>query len=77
MYRSPEMIDTWNNYLIGPPCDIWALGCILYTLCFMSHPFSDSAKLKILNANFTIPSGDNKYSAFHDIIRKYSKILSF
>ncbi|KAL0277549.1 UNVERIFIED_CONTAM: hypothetical protein PYX00_004794 [Menopon gallinae] len=74
MYRPPEMIDTWNNHPIGPPCDIWALGCILYTLCFMSHPFSDSAKLKILNANFTIPSGDSKYSPFHDIIRGCLKV---
>lgn len=30
MYRSPEMLDTWNNHVIGPQLDVWALGCILY-----------------------------------------------
>ncbi|KAK6634789.1 hypothetical protein RUM44_000036 [Polyplax serrata] len=74
MYRAPEMVDTWSNYPIGTPCDIWALGCILYTLCFMSHPFSDSAKLKILNANYNIPNGDPAYSPFHDIIRGCLKV---
>lgn len=68
MYRAPEMVDTWNNYFIGPPVDIWALGCILYTLCFMKHPFEDSAKLRIINANYSLPP-DVKYSCFHEIIR--------
>ncbi|KAK9890600.1 hypothetical protein WA026_011965 [Henosepilachna vigintioctopunctata] len=68
MYRAPEMVDTWNNYGIGPPVDIWALGCILYTLCFMRHPFEDAAKLRIVNANYTIPA-DPKFNCFHEIIR--------
>ncbi|XP_045473682.1 cyclin-G-associated kinase [Harmonia axyridis] len=68
MYRAPEMVDTWSNFTVGPAVDVWALGCILYTLCFMRHPFEDAAKLRILNANYTIPP-DPKYSCFHDIIR--------
>ncbi|XP_023312590.1 cyclin-G-associated kinase-like, partial [Anoplophora glabripennis] len=68
MYRAPEMVDTWNNYYVGPPVDIWALGCILYMLCYMKHPFEDSAKLRIINANYTLPS-DSKFFCFHDIIR--------
>ncbi|KAJ8945124.1 hypothetical protein NQ318_001589 [Aromia moschata] len=68
MYRAPEMVDTWNNYYVGTPVDIWALGCILYMLCYMKHPFEDSAKLRIINANYTLPN-DSKYSCFHDIIR--------
>lgn len=74
MYRAPEMVDTWNNYPIGTPCDIWALGCILYTLCFLSHPFSDSTKLKILNANYNLPMNDSKSLPFHDIISKYLQL---
>uniref|UniRef100_A0A1B6M8G7 Protein kinase domain-containing protein n=1 Tax=Graphocephala atropunctata TaxID=36148 RepID=A0A1B6M8G7_9HEMI len=69
MYRAPEMVDTWNNYPIGCPSDVWALGCLLYMLCFNKHPFEDSAKLRILNANYTIPPGDAKYSDFHPLIR--------
>ncbi|XP_044754346.1 cyclin-G-associated kinase isoform X2 [Coccinella septempunctata] len=68
MYRAPEMVDTWSNFIVGPAVDIWALGCILYTLCFMRHPFEDAAKLRILNANYTIPQ-DPKFSCFHEIIR--------
>ncbi|KAK4875159.1 hypothetical protein RN001_011581 [Aquatica leii] len=68
MYRAPEMVDTWNNYFIGPPVDIWALGCILYTLCYMRHPFEDGAKLRIINANYTLPQ-DQKYTPFYTIIK--------
>lgn len=70
MYRAPEIVDTWNNYPVGPPSDVWALGCVLYTLCYMRHPFEDGAKLRILNANYTIPP-DPKYACFNDIISKF------
>jgi len=69
MYRAPEMVDTWSNHAITVASDVWALGCIIYTLCYMKHPFEDSAKLRILNGNYTIPPGDVKYSCYHDIIR--------
>jgi len=72
MYRAPEMVDTWSNHAITVASDVWALGCIIYTLCYMKHPFEDSAKLRILNGNYTIPPGDVKYSCYHDIIRKYA-----
>jgi serine/threonine protein kinase len=74
MYRAPEMVDTWSNHAITTASDVWALGCIMYTLCYMKHPFEDSAKLRILNGNYTIPPGDLKYSCYHDIIRKYMAI---
>lgn len=41
MYRAPEMMDTWNNEPIGPPVDCWALGCILYSLITLRHPFPE------------------------------------
>lgn len=34
MYRAPEMLDLWSNYPIDTPADIWALGCILFYLCY-------------------------------------------
>ncbi|XP_018320336.1 cyclin-G-associated kinase isoform X2 [Agrilus planipennis] len=68
MYRAPEMVDTWSNYFVGPPVDVWALGCILYTLCYMKHPFEDGAKLRIINGNYTIPP-DSRYTCFHNIIK--------
>lgn len=68
MYRSPEQLDMWANYPIGVKTDVWALGCVLYFLCFRKHPYEDSAKLGIINANFTMP-GDPRYSCFHDVIK--------
>ncbi|XP_013177988.1 PREDICTED: cyclin-G-associated kinase isoform X2 [Papilio xuthus] len=68
MYRAPEMLDTWDNRKIDHSVDIWALGCILYTLCFMQHPFEDSAKLAILNGNYNLNPNDQRYKCFHEII---------
>ncbi|KAI1730918.1 protein kinase domain-containing protein [Ditylenchus destructor] len=66
MYRAPEILDTYQNFPIGPAQDVWALGCILYYLCYRQHPFEDSAKLRIINAKFTLPEGNilhpNPYS---------------
>lgn len=76
MYRAPEMVDTWSNFPVGLPVDVWALGCILYMLCYMKHPFEDSAKLRIINANYTLPP-DPKYSCFHDVISKKQFLKTF
>uniref|UniRef100_A0A915CX43 Uncharacterized protein n=1 Tax=Ditylenchus dipsaci TaxID=166011 RepID=A0A915CX43_9BILA len=69
MYRAPEILDTYQNFPIGPAQDVWALGCILYYLCYRQHPFEDSAKLRIINAKFTLPETDTPYSIFHSLIR--------
>ena len=74
MYRAPEMLDTYNNHPINEQVDIWALGCLLYYLCFINHPFEDSAKLRILNAKYTIPANNNRYVVLHDLIRTLLQI---
>ncbi|XP_033739070.1 cyclin-G-associated kinase-like [Pecten maximus] len=71
MYRAPEMLDLYQNFRIGEPGDIWALGCVLYMLCYNVHPFEDSAKLRIINANYTIPESDTTYTVFHDLLNCY------
>ncbi|XP_009070379.1 PREDICTED: cyclin-G-associated kinase, partial [Acanthisitta chloris] len=74
MYRSPEMIDLYSNFPIREKQDIWALGCILYLLCFRQHPFEDGAKLRIVNGKYVIPENDTHYSVFHDLIRSTLKV---
>lgn len=37
----------------------------------MDHPFEDGAKLRILNAKFTLPESDKEYGVFHDLIGMY------
>ncbi|KAM6036271.1 cyclin-G-associated kinase isoform 2-T2 [Theristicus caerulescens] len=74
MYRTPEMVDLYSNFPIGEKQDIWALGCILYLLCFRQHPFEDGAKLRIVNGKYAIPQNDTRYSVFHDLIRSTLKV---
>ena len=74
MYRAPEMVDTWENHEIGLASDIWALGCLLYLLCYNKHPFEDSAKLRILNANYSLPSLEAKYKCFNPVIGKFKTL---
>ena len=50
MYRSPEMIDLYLRPELTEKTDIWALGCIFYALCYLTHPFQDAGPLGILNA---------------------------
>ncbi|XP_033122310.1 AP2-associated protein kinase 1-like [Anneissia japonica] len=62
-YRSPEMIDLYSETPITTKADIWALGCLLYKLCYFTLPFGESS-LAIQNGHFTIPD-DSKFS--HDM----------
>lgn len=68
MYRAPEILETYNNYPINEAMDIWAMGCVLFLLCYREHPFEDSAKLRIVNGNYSIPTNDNMHIMFHDLI---------
>lgn len=39
------MVDTWSNFPITTAADVWALGCVLYVLCYQvtrSFPFTVS-----------------------------------
>ncbi|XP_053558729.1 cyclin-G-associated kinase isoform X2 [Bombina bombina] len=74
MYRTPEIIDLYSNFPIGEKQDIWALGCILYLLCFKQHPFEDGAKLRIVNGKYSIPQNDTKYLVFHGLISSMLKV---
>ncbi|XP_047447535.1 cyclin-G-associated kinase isoform X1 [Mugil cephalus] len=73
-YRTPEMIDLYSNFPINEKQDIWALGCILYLLCFKQHPFEEGAKLQIVNGKYSIPQNDIKYTVYHDLIRSMLKV---
>jgi serine/threonine protein kinase len=53
-YRAPEMIDLYQGKEIGTKADIWALGCVLYKLCFFADAFEESA-LAVLNGKYKLP----------------------
>eukprot|EP01136_Pigoraptor_vietnamica_P007718 Opistho-1_new@42173 len=66
-YRAPEMVDLYSKKEIGTKVDIWALGILLYRLCFEKTPFDDGSKLAIMNAKVNIPP--NKFTEFHPLMR--------
>ncbi|KAJ2002768.1 Ark- serine/threonine protein kinase [Coemansia thaxteri] len=55
-YRAPEMIDLYLRRGITEKADIWALGVLLYKLCYFKTPFDNASPLAILNAEYFIPS---------------------
>ncbi|KAH8169708.1 protein kinase domain-containing protein [Sarocladium implicatum] len=55
-YRSPEMVDVYRKQPMDEKCDIWALGVLLYKLCYYTTPFEDQGQLAILNASYRFPS---------------------
>ncbi|XP_077262396.1 cyclin-G-associated kinase isoform X2 [Temnothorax americanus] len=69
MYRAPEMMDTWNNDPIGPPVDSWALGCILYSLVTLRHPFPEGNKLAIVNGKYPPLPPNPRYACLHDLVK--------
>lgn len=54
-YRSPEMVDVGRRLPIDEKSDIWALGVLLYKLCYFTTPFEAQGQLAILNAAYTFP----------------------
>ncbi|ORY12554.1 hypothetical protein BCR34DRAFT_587180 [Clohesyomyces aquaticus] len=65
-YRSPEMIDVYRKQPIDEKSDIWALGVLLYKLCYYTTPFEEVGQMAILNATYKFPS----YPQFSDRIKK-------
>lgn len=61
MYRAPEMIDLYQGLLINEQVDTWALGCLLYTMAFCAHPFSDGSATRILNGEGTAVPDSSTY----------------
>ena len=46
LYRAPEQLDLFLGYPIDERVDVWALGCLLYTLMFFKSPFNESEPLR-------------------------------
>ncbi|KAF1748004.1 hypothetical protein GCK72_024471 [Caenorhabditis remanei] len=69
--RSPEVCDVYSNWPIGKQQDNWAMGCLIYFVCFGEHPF-DGGALAIINGKYKKPPPvqQNQLSAFADLITK-------
>ncbi|XP_048036970.1 AP2-associated protein kinase 1 isoform X8 [Megalobrama amblycephala] len=81
-YRAPEMVNLYNGKIITTKADIWAMGCLLYKLCFFFQamgcllyklcfftlPFGES-QVAICDGNFTIPDNSRYSQDMHRLIR--------
>ncbi|KAJ8485183.1 hypothetical protein OPV22_017668 [Ensete ventricosum] len=72
-YRAPEMWDLFRREVICEKVDIWALGCLLYRICFLKSAFDGESKLQVLNGNYRIPDGPKYSSAMTDLIKDMLK----
>lgn len=84
-YRAPELCDTRllsllipheqrHTRALGPPADVWSLGCALYQLAFGRMPFEDPAsgvpsRIAILNGRFRLPPQHPYSAGLCDLIR--------
>ena len=59
-YRAPEMIDLHRRLPIGPPADVWALGCTLYKLVTKKDLYKPEDRLPILQGRLNIPPDMDK-----------------
>uniref|UniRef100_A0AAR2JUX7 non-specific serine/threonine protein kinase n=1 Tax=Pygocentrus nattereri TaxID=42514 RepID=A0AAR2JUX7_PYGNA len=67
-YRAPEMVNLYSGKMITTKADIWALGCLLYKLCFFTLPFGES-QVAICDGSFTIPDNSRYSHDMHCLIR--------
>nr|XP_043623704.1 AP2-associated protein kinase 1 isoform X2 [Erigeron canadensis] len=68
-YRSPEMWDLLLREVISEKVDIWALGCLLFRICYFKSAFDGESKLQVLNGNYRIPEMPKYSSSMTDLIK--------
>ncbi|OIW11780.1 hypothetical protein TanjilG_14320 [Lupinus angustifolius] len=68
-YRAPEMWDLFLREVINEKVDVWALGCLLFRICYFKSAFDGESKLQVLNGNYRIPDSPKYSSSMTDLIR--------
>lgn len=68
-YRAPEMWDLYRKEMINEKVDIWALGCLLFRICYFKSAFDGESKLQVLNGNYRIPELPKYSTPIVDLIR--------
>ncbi|GKC12762.1 AP2-associated protein kinase 1 isoform X1, partial [Tanacetum coccineum] len=66
-YRSPEMWDLLLREVISEIIDIWALGCLLFRICYFKS--DGESKMQVLNGNYPIPESPKYDPSITNLIR--------
>ncbi|SCU91877.1 LADA_0F12706g1_1 [Lachancea dasiensis] len=76
-FTAPEILDVQLKSVITEKCDIWSLGCIIYSMCFGISPFEReeqisgaSMRYAITTGHYTIPRDTHRNQRLLDIIQK-------
>ncbi|KAL5175807.1 putative serine/threonine-protein kinase [Glycine soja] len=64
-----QMWDLFLREVINEKVDIWALGCLLFRICYFKSAFDGESKLQVLNGNYRIPELPKYNSPVTDLIR--------
>ncbi|KAH1211083.1 putative serine/threonine-protein kinase [Glycine max] len=64
------MWDLFLREVINEKVDIWALGCLLFRICYFKSAFDGESKLQVLNGNYRIPELPKYTSPVTDLIRE-------
>jgi AP2-associated kinase len=67
-YRAPEMVDVYSKRPINEKSDVWALGVLLYKLCYYTTPFEEHGPLAILNVQYRTPAYPSYTQDMHMLI---------
>ena len=74
-YRAPEMVDPYLRRPIDEKSDVWALGVLLYKLCYYTTPFEEHGPLAILNVQYKIPPYPVYSGQMNSLIGMFSNIV--
>ena len=53
--RTPEMLDMHSERVVNEKGDVWALGCLLYTLCYRVGPHRPAGLHRYLGCQLLSP----------------------
>ena len=52
-YRSPEQLDFYSNFPINEKVDIFALGVLLFMICYQKPPFE--SRMAAIQKQYFLP----------------------